>query len=300
MAPRSDVVPFPPGVADDEADDASGDEVVTGEAVALDLRPAGFALRAGGAALDMLIYLAGTYLLVTVVGVALLGAQVEDAVYSIVFTVALVAGLIVAPITVEVATRGRSVGKLAVGARIVRDDGGAIGFRHALIRGLAGLLEVYATLGGLAILMGLLSPRAKRLGDLMAGTYSQYERVSRHPLPPPLLPWGMEGWALVADVARMPEGLSRRVAQFLHESVEYEPARRAGIAATLANEVAPFVSPLPEVPAEILLIAVTAVRRDREARALLLESQRLERLAPVLEGLPHDYPSRPSESRSSS
>ena len=37
-----------------------------------------------------------------------------------------VAFLVVAPIAVEFASRGRSLGKLAIGARIVRDDGGAI------------------------------------------------------------------------------------------------------------------------------------------------------------------------------
>jgi uncharacterized RDD family membrane protein YckC len=292
MASRPVVVPMPPDLVEPAADETPGDEIITGEAVALDLRPAGFALRAGGAAIDMVIYLGGTYLLFMVVAVALLGAKVEDAVYAIVFTVALVTGLVVAPITVETVSRGRSVGKLAVGARIGRDDGGAIGLRHALIRGLAGVLEVFFTLGGVAIVVGLLSPRAKRLGDLMAGTYAQYERVSRRPAPPALLPWGMDGWARIADVARMPEGLARRVAQFLHEAVEYEPGRRAGIAAALAREVTPFVSPVPDVHPELLLAAVTAVRRDREARALLVEAQRLERLAPVLRGLPHDFPSR--------
>jgi uncharacterized RDD family membrane protein YckC len=241
----------------------------------------------------MITYFAGTYLLLMVVVFAILGArQLDDAVPAIVVLVTIVTGLVVAPIVVETATRGRSVGKLVVGARIVRDDGGAIGFRHALIRGLTGFLEIWTTLGGLAIVVGLISPRSKRLGDLMAGTYAQYERVSRRPEPPVLLPWGLDGWARVADVARLPEGLGRRVAQFLHEAAQYEPSRRAGIAAGLAREVAPYVSPLPDIPPETLLAAVAAVRRDREARALALEARRLERLTPVLDGLPHDFPRR--------
>jgi uncharacterized RDD family membrane protein YckC len=292
MTSHPDVVPLPPDLESD-ADDTPGDEIITGEAVALDLRPAGFALRAAGAAIDAVIYGFGTYLLIMVVAFSLLGAKnVEDAVYAIVFTVTTVLGLIVAPITVETATRGRSVGKLAVGARIVRDDGGAIGFRHAVIRGLAGFVEIWGSLGGIALLVGLLTPRAKRLGDLMAGTYSQYERVSRRVSPPVILPWGLDGWARVADVARLPESLARRVSQFLGEAVEYEPARRAGIAVGLANEVAPYVSPLPNVPPEVLLAAVVAIRRDREARSLHVQAQRMQRLAPVLDGLPHDFPSR--------
>jgi uncharacterized RDD family membrane protein YckC len=305
MASRPDVVPLPADV-EAEADETAPDEILTGEAVALDLRPAGFALRAGGAAIDMIVYFGATYLILTGISLLLLHAQVEDAVYAIVFTVTFVTGLVAAPIAVETATRGRSVGKLAVGARVVRDDGGAIGFRHALIRGLAGVLEIWSTLGGLAIVMGLLSPRSKRLGDLMAGTFAQYERVSRRGAPPVILPWELGAWATVADVARLPEGLARRVAQFLREAGEYEPARRAGLAASLANETAPYVSPLPAVPPEVMLAAVIAVRREREARALLTEQRRLEALAPVLDGLPYAYPSRAagqvsgSESRSSS
>ena len=38
--------------------------------------------------------------------------------------------------------------------------------------------EIFMTLGGVAALVGLLSARTKRLGDLIAGTYSQYERVT--------------------------------------------------------------------------------------------------------------------------
>lgn len=302
MASRPDVVPLPAG-AEDEVDETAPDAVLTGEAVALDLRPAGFALRAGGAVIDMVVYFGATYALLMTLSVLLLNTRVEDAVYAIVFTVTFVTGLVVAPVAVETATRGRSLGKLAVGVRVVRDDGAAIGFRHAVIRGLAAVLEIWSTLGGLAIVMGLLSPRSKRLGDLMAGTFAQYERVSKRSATPVLLPWGLGDWAAVADVARLPEGLSRRVAQFLREAPEYEPSRRSGLAIGLANEVAPYVSPLPAVPPEALLAAVTAVRREREARALLTEQRRLEALAPVLQGLPFGGPAHsPSgaESRSSS
>jgi hypothetical protein len=52
------------------------------------------------------------------------------------------------------------------------------------------------------------------------------------------------------------------------------------------------VSPLPAVPPEYLLAAVVALRRDREARALFTEQQRLDALAPVLQGMPHDFPRR--------
>ena len=47
-----------------------------------------------------------------------------------------------APIAVETLSHGRSLGKLACGLRVVRDDGGPIRFRHALVRGAIGVVEI--------------------------------------------------------------------------------------------------------------------------------------------------------------
>lgn len=266
------------------------DELVTGEAVALDLRPAGFALRAAGAIIDSLVYFGG-YILV-IVFITSIGVVIDEAVAGILAIVALVVSIVVAPIVVEVATRGKSLGRLAVGARIVRDDGGAIGFRHALIRALVGVLEIFLTFGGLAAIVGLLGRRTKRLGDLIAGTYSQYERVSRAPVQTFGMPLPLSEWALTADVARLPIGLSRRVARFLAQAPSMTPAARAGQARELANEVAVFVSPVPPVDPELFLAGVTVLRRDREAAALDLEKRGLARLDRALTGLPHGFPER--------
>jgi uncharacterized RDD family membrane protein YckC len=287
MARAVDVVEHEP-----EADETAADEILTGEAVALDLRPAGVALRLASGLIDFLVYY-GAYVVVLLLLIWIAAsARAEDAVFGIVAVASLVLCVVVAPITVETLSRGKSLGRLALGLRIVRDDGGAIGLRHAVVRGLAGILEIFMTFGMVAFVAALLSPRTKRLGDLMAGTFAQYERVSRAVTTPVGLPSGMEGWAAIADVARMPEPLARRIARFLHEAPHYEPGRRGALAASLAAEVAPYVAPIPPVHPELLLAAVTAVRRDREARALALEAQRLERLAPALQGLPHGFPRR--------
>ncbi len=277
---------------DDDLDSYTDDELMTGEAVALDLRPTGFVLSGAGAAIDFLVY-GGAYVLVLVIFFTIAAqARSEDAVYGIVATVALVGCLVVAPAAVELLSRGKSLGRLAVGARIVRDDGGAIGLRHAAIRALAGLLEFFLTLGGLALVVGLLSPRSKRLGDLIAGTYSQYERVAKLPAPAFGLPVQLVGWATLADVARMPDGLSRRVSQFLEQAPRLDPGRRAAQAASLAQEASAFVSPVPPVPPELFLAGVTVVRRGREADALTLSAQRLARVEPMLRGVPHGFPNR--------
>lgn len=278
--------------ADDELHELVPDSLLTGEAVALDLRPTSIVLRGAGAAIDFLVY-GGAFVLVLVLFFTIAAqARSEDAVYGIVAVLALVGSLIIAPAAVELLSRGKSLGRLAVGSRIVRDDGGAIGLRHALIRSLTGMLEIFGTLGGTALIVGLLSPRSKRLGDLIAGTYSQYERVGK--VPPPVfgMPLELAGWATIADVARMPNGLSRRIAQFLAQAPQLDPARRAAQATALARDAAVFVSPVPPVASELFLAGITVVRRGREAEALAGAARRLQTLEPALRGVPHGFPDR--------
>ena len=126
--------------------DAS-DEVLSGEAVAIDVQPIGFVLRAAGAIIDLLVGIA-VFVLTLFLRIWLLDIGVLDqATDTIAFIASIVISFVVLPITMEVALKGRSLGKLAVGGRIVRLDGGATGFRHAFIRALLGVLEIYMTLG---------------------------------------------------------------------------------------------------------------------------------------------------------
>ncbi len=274
------------------AHDERLDEIVTGEAVALDLRPASFVLRAAGAVIDWLVYFGG-YLLLAFVFLSLAEQfGLDEAASSAIAIAGLVIALVVVPTAVETLSHGKSLGKLAVGARIVRDDGGSIGLRHAFIRALTGVFETYMTFGGMAAIVGLLGGRAKRLGDLVAGTYSQYERVARLVPPAVGMPPDLVEWSRTADVARLPDALARRVAQFLAQAAAMTPASRSRLARELANEVAGHVSPLPASDAEPFLAAVAVVRREREFAALELEKAGLERLAPVLGGMPRGFPDR--------
>jgi uncharacterized RDD family membrane protein YckC len=274
-------------------DYAPGEEgTLTGEAVSLDLHPTGFVLRALGALIDVTAQIAVLLVLMTVLGLVSLSLGVEEAVQAALAIVTVVVCLVGIPTVFETLTKGKSLGKLAVGARIVRLDGGSINLRHAAIRALLGVFEFYATLGGAAALAGLLTPRTQRLGDLVAGTYSQYERVSGRVLPLFGIPPQLAEWAQIVDVARMPTQLSRRIGQFLSQATQYDPERRARLATELAIEAQEFVSPVPPISAELFLAGVTVVRREREARALRLERERLTTLQPALRGTPHDFPQR--------
>ncbi|MFE5672463.1 RDD family protein [Agromyces sp. NPDC056523] len=269
------------GRVDDEA-------LVTGEAVALDVRPASAVMRAGGAAIDVI----ATLIVGLAAFLAIAGLDLDEAALRAVGISLVVACIVVLPTTVETASRGRSLGKLALGLRVVRDDGGATGLRHAFIRALVGVLEIWMTFGGLAVLVGFLNPDSKRLGDLLAGTHAQVERVPRYTPQGFGVPAPLAAWATIADVGRLPDPVARRVAAFFHNAPHLAPASRRRVAERLAVEVAPYVSPVPSGDPELMLAGVAALRRERDLAALALESRRMSALEPVLDARPLGFPER--------
>lgn len=272
--------------------DIHQDEVLTGEAVALDVQPVGYFLRALGVLIDMLLGVAVLLLFAWGIGWLLGLGALDEAIVPILTIVVLVLVMVVIPTVVETTTRGRSLGRLAVGGRIVRADGGAAGFRHAFIRALVGVFELWFTVGAVAALVGAFTPRSQRLGDLLAGTYSERTRTPRLPDVSFGIPPVLADWAVIADVARLPERLARRLAQFARSAANMEPAARARVAASLAGEAAEHVSPVPAVDPETFLMGVVAVRRERELRALRLETARADALAAPVSALPRGFPER--------
>ncbi|WP_345546761.1 RDD family protein [Microbacterium jejuense] len=272
--------------------DIHQDEVLTGEAVALDVQPVGFFLRALGVIIDMLLGVVVLALFALGAGWLVSTGALDGNVVPILTIVMLVVVMVVIPTVVETASHGRSLGRLAVGARIVRTDGGAAGFRHAFIRALTGVFELWFTLGAVAALVGAFTPRSQRLGDLLAGTYSERTRTPRLPDPGLGIPPALAEWAAVADVARLPEPLARRLAQFARSATSMEPGARARAAASLAREAAEDVSPVPAADPETFLIGVVALRRERELRALRLETARVDALAAPLSAPPRGFPER--------
>lgn len=293
MPRRHDARPAPTLRADQvEVLDGPDDELVTGEAVALELRPTSFVLRVAGALLDYLAYALLCVGLVLLVVLLVDAGVVDEALGQGGVVVSLVVAFVLTPTLVETASSGRSLGRLAVGARIVRHDGGSIGFRHALLRALVGLLEIVFTTGGVAVIAALLDRRSRRLGDLLAGTYSRHERVPVRPRIVAQVPPELHAWARVADVGPLPERTARRVAAFVQQAPGLAPASRWRVAAELAEEVAASVSPVPAVHPEAFLTAVAALRRDREAVALVREAAVVDRLRPALTSLPPGFPRR--------
>ena len=255
------------------------------------MRPASVILRAAGTIIDWFAYI-GLYLLMVLIVGWFFAESIDESFAQALSVAGLVIAILIVPTLVETASGGRSLGKFAVGARIVRDDGGAIQLRHSFIRALVGVIEIYMTFGGIAAVTGLLNSKSKRLGDLLAGTYSQHERVPQIATVVHGVPLELTLWSQTADVAKLPDALSRRISQFLDQAAKLTPTSRARISHQLANEVAPFVSPIPQVHPELFLAGVHAIRREREYAALMLERNQLARLHPVLTGQPHDFPTR--------
>ncbi|MFI2415207.1 RDD family protein [Streptomyces sp. NPDC018947] len=242
-------------------------ELVTGEAVALELRPARLPSRALAVLLDLVVAVA-VYVAVTVAltaATASLDVAARTALAVAVFVLVLVGG----PIAVETLSHGRSLGKMACGLRVVRDDGGPIRFRHALVRGLIGVVEILMTLGVIACVASLVSERGRRLGDVFAGTLVVRERVPVGPtgFPPPPPPW-LAGRFSALDLSAVPDGLWLAVRQYLARMQQLDPRVGWAMAERLASDVAARTgTPAPQgVPPAAYLAAVLQERQVREAR----------------------------------
>ncbi|GAA3545999.1 RDD family protein [Nocardioides daeguensis] len=264
----------------------TADDLVTGEGVALDLPAASLGLRMASGLIDVVL----TLLTLVVLSILLVvGASVarDEALVGAGVVLTSVVAFLVVPTALETLTRGRSVGKLALGLRTVRDDGGPISFQHALVRALIGFVEIYAFSGAPAFFSIMLSTRGKRLGDYAAGTYVVRERVPLRLPPPPPMPRELAAWARRLDLATLPTGTALAVRQFLGRLSTLDPASRDRVGRTLLADVLPYLAPAPPhgAPPELVLMAVVAERRERDLARLRRDDQLRERL--LAEGPAH-------------
>lgn len=212
-------------------------ELVTGEAVALELRPAKLPSRALAVLIDLVVAWA-VYLGVTVAIVAST-SSLDDAAAAAIAVATFVLILVGGPIAVETLSHGRSLGKMACGLRVVRDDGGPIRFRHALVRGAVGVVEILLTFGVVACIASLVSARGRRLGDVFAGTLVVRERVpaGRAAFVPPPPPW-LAGRFSGLDLSGVPEGLWLAIRQYLTRMGQLDAQVGWAMAERLAGDLA--------------------------------------------------------------
>lgn len=241
-------------------------QLVTGEAVVLDIRVAKLASRGLAKGVDValqLLVLYGFYRLLP-------WPRMDEAAttaLSITITVAVAVGY---PTVAETLWRGKTVGKQVMGLRVVRDDGGPIGFRQALFRALTGLLEIYGTQGLLALITSFISRRGKRLGDSFTGTIVIAYRTPGRRRQLIEMPPGAEKWAATLELASLGDELALTARHYLTRYEDFTPATADRLGRRIATQVSARVTPPPppEYPPYVYLSAVLAERRRREAQKL--------------------------------
>lgn len=262
-----------------------GDEVVTGEAVALDLPAAGFPSRILGAILDY-----GIYALALATTFAILQPdnlnEPQQRSLSILM-VAIFTWLV--PAFVTALTRGATLGKLATGTRLVRFDGGAVTFRQCLTRATVGIFEIWLTFGVAAVITTMLSRRGQRLGDIAAGTYAVRWPKNRNweldlQMPPRLVQW-----AQTAQVRSMPTGLLLNIKDYLASSALLTAAAARGQEQALAAAAENYVSPPPPwgTPAAEFLTATLIKVHELEFSRRSKQSAQQQRAISAANRLPY-------------
>jgi uncharacterized RDD family membrane protein YckC len=274
---------------------ADGLRVISGDAVELDVRVARLGSRALARLLDLLVQALIALVVVVLSGFLflVLGVITDGALADAIFVVDIALVLLGYPVLIETVTGGRSVGKLVVGLRVIRDDGGPVRFRHSLTRALIGvaiefpaLLMIVLPLGwGMTLWTMLVNPHGKRLGDLAAGTVVIHDRSPESWGWVPAMPPHLISWAMLLDLTGLDDDLALTVRHYLARNRRLrEPARtRLGVA--LASEVAAAITPPPppDTPGWAYLAAVLAERHRRAAHSLALARTATGRVWPELQ-----------------
>ncbi|GAA3039654.1 RDD family protein [Kitasatospora sp. NPDC127116] len=246
-------------------------DLVTGEAVVLGLRTAKLPSRALAIVIDLLVEFAALLVFTLLLSLALIG--LDGAALAATMIGLMVFFLVAVPVMVETLTRGRSLGKAALGLRVVRTDGGPVRFRHSLVRGLVGFFEMIVLTGAPAVITSVVHSDGKRLGDIFAGTVVVRERTpgaggTASPLPPvhPHLLQAMGHELVAMDLSAVPEPLWLAIRQLLGRVGQLDPAVMLRMSTRLAEDLSARIGhPIaPGLHPAAYLGAVLTERQRRE------------------------------------
>lgn len=239
-------------------------QIVTGDAVLLDLRPARVPSLVLATLIDLLLIALATFLFGYVVSVVAGGYEYREQ------TVTMIGSIIIGfgyPIACETATRGRTLGSWALGLRVVRDDGGAIRFRQALLRWVTFWFADFAPWTGFCggLICSSINRQSKRIGDLAAGTLTIRIRSPRRPPSIPPVPAELAEWASQLQLSGLPDELVTASRHLVQRYDDLLPYPKEQLAQELARQVAARTAPPPPValPPQEFLAAVIAERRAR-------------------------------------
>ena len=216
--------------------------IITPEAVMLELETAGVASRVFSGLIDAAIQVVLYIVLLLATLLALSGGggvstELSRAVAG--FVLFLVVFLY--PLISEMVSRGRTIGKMAIGLRVVTIEGAPIRFRHAVLRAMGGLVDKWVPPGGLVGTFFVLgTPNRQRIGDLLAGTLVIRD-PTRTALPVGIwfpVPAGYESYAATIDPTAFTVDQYTVVRSFLLRVRELTPSARIAVAADLAGRTA--------------------------------------------------------------
>ena len=242
--------------------------IVTPEAVLLEFDTAGVGSRTIAEILDLLVQIAALVALSLVLSLAVTGGLELGQTLAVILTAVLAFLVLLGyPVAMETLWNGRTLGKAAMGLRVVTQEGGPVRFRHAAIRGIFGLVEIWVFLGSIAVLSIIFSKRNQRIGDIVAGTIVLRERAATGPgvavsFPPPP---GYEAYVASLDVSPLSAEQYSVIRGFLMRVFSLAPAARMALSVRLANPtaVAMHHTPPPAVNPELFLVCVAAAYQLR-------------------------------------
>ena len=240
--------------------------ITTPEGVRLDLTVAGMGSRIAAATIDF--FLQAIVMIVAIIAIASAGFD-GDSTVLLIGLLSLLGFLVFFgyPILTEVLWEGKSVGKAAVGLRVVRTDGGGIGFVASLIRNVLRLVDFLPSAYGVGFVVAMINDKGQRLGDLAADTI-----VVRQPkvkastsraalfnfnLPPPAaVPW---------DVSAVTPDEVAALRHYAERRQSLELPNRARLADTLYDKLKDRVVPTSQLTSKeaFLLQIIAEKERDR-------------------------------------
>ena len=235
--------------------------VVTPEAVVLDFDRAGVASRAIAFLLDVLA-------LAVVVGVLLLlvfelaGGELDGTAGALIAILTSLGVVIAWFCGLETLWHGRTLGKAAMGLRVVGTDGTSVRFQQAFLRAAVLIVDIFLIpIGFVAVVSALLSPRDQRLGDMAGGTIVVRERTVGDAAPVWFRPpYGWDQYAASIDVTALDDEVYGLIRRYLVRVPQLTPGARDHLAVRIANPVAVRIghTPPPNVHPQAFLECVAA------------------------------------------
>lgn len=252
-----------------EAPSSAGDRrarVITPEAVVLEFETAGVASRLLARLVDGLVIWAMLFGMAIILGAG--GPIQSEALAIIVVVITIFFAVFGYWMVFETLLGGRTLGKMALGLRVVTVEGAPVRFRHSAIRAMLGVVDfLVPPLGPVAVVSVLVSPNDQRLGDLAAGTIVLRERAADttvnavHAVEPP----GRHELMGRLQLARLSDAQYGVIRRFLLRTPSLSVDARADLGARLATatEAVVEVARPPDLHPEWYLHAVALAHQRR-------------------------------------